>query len=220
MKKITSIVLTAVILIMSVFSVSAFAQEQTKAEKWIQNNQGQNLEYEFLLYSEIGNSQSTNHAYVKGDKISIIADIPLTETETFKLKVVVSDGYLYMLLPSFPFFHLKYRADDVIGSSLDDITSIEDMTLVNSYEITEGQITYYIEEYADDKGTTGKFYFIGDELFKTETSGVDENGLSVYTSLEIISREVDDSVFEIPWYSVNISPFFDFMIDADYFAFL
>lgn len=215
MKKFASVFLTVVILIISLFSVNAFASEQTRTEKWIEKNKIQSPEYEIISHVEIDNSKSVAHAYVKEDKISIIADMPLSETKSFKMKVIVSEGYIYMLLPAIPFFYLKYEAtEDMLPSLYTD--PLENAVLTDSSEKIHGETVVYIEEYIDNEGLTTKYYFVGDELFKTETSGVDENGASVYSSFEILSKEVDGSVFEIPWYSIDLTPLFIFLSESGF----
>lgn len=218
MKKIMSIVLTAVILIMSVLSVSAFAQEQTKAEKWIQNNKTQNPELEIVCNSsENEGVSSVAEFYMKEGKFACIQAFPITEHVNLNVKVLVIDGTVYMLLPSFPYIHLKIENLQVDLPSFDEIFPYENMIYVKSGEITEGQITYYTEEYVYENGEKIIYYFNGEELIKTETYYDDGYDCSLYLCNEIISREVDDSVFEIPWYSINISPFIDFMFDSNLF---
>ena len=55
MKKFISIILTATFLIISSFSVNAFAQEQTRTEKWIQNYT--DYEFEAKITNKLNPSQ-------------------------------------------------------------------------------------------------------------------------------------------------------------------
>lgn len=221
MKRIISIFLIAIILIISVFSVNAFASEQTKAEKWAENwtedikNQKVECEmsWDTISYGEKYNS----HVYIKGENLSFITDLPITETFSIKVNIIINDGYCYMYLTSFPFFHIKVQQD---FWSYDEIFPFEEVVLVDAKEVTENQTTYYVEEYAADNGMLIKWYFIGDKLIKIQFEYTDEYGDYTYNCFEIISDEVDDSVFQVPWYSIDISSYLALFGEPDFSTFI
>lgn len=196
MKKFASVFLTAIILIISVFSVNAFAQE----------NNFQFSEMEAVVSASVNNGEKiTARVYCKDSKTAVIQDIPYTDFIGLSTKIIIKDKELYMCFPSFPFVHFKFAVDDVMLPDWGEITRPEDMTLVKTEEITEGEIKYTIEEYITADGMNYKCIFKDGKLIKTETNGYDENGDYCEASLELISDEVDDSVFEIPWYSFDLS---------------
>ena len=83
-------------------------------------------------------------------------------------------------------------------------TSEFDMTFVKAYQETEGETVYDVEEFLDSESVVCKYYFIGEELDKVETIVEDETA-SGKIIMDIISYEVDDSIFKVPWYSINIA---------------
>lgn len=202
MKKFASVFLTAIILIMSALSVNAFAQE----------NHFPLSEMEAVItYSVNGEEETVAKLYLKGEKLAFISDLPLTETISIKIKLIVDDGKSYLLFPNFPFVYLELED---VEYDLNDITNAEGMTLVKSGEITQGNTTYYVEEYSADDGSTYKIYFIGDEFVKTEVSYTDEYGNLTRGTTEIVSYEVDDSVFRILWFSADLTPILSFFFES------
>ncbi|MBE6771994.1 MAG: hypothetical protein E7547_07625 [Ruminococcaceae bacterium] len=213
MKKITSIILTSIILITSLFSVNAFASEQTKAEKWTEDLKNQKLEFEVSSYTISSDGKYDLHFFIKDKNVSFISELALTETITTKVKIIIVDDYLYMYLPSFPFFHLKFQDD---FWSYVEIAPDDKLTFISSQEITEGQTTYYIETYTDDTNAKIEIYFVGDELIKCQSEYIDEYGDYTYIYHEIVSNEVDDSVFKVPWYSIDILPLLNSIEKMDF----
>lgn len=213
MKKIISAALVAVILVISVFSVSAFAQEQTKAEKWDDKDL---MQFEAFIRSETDGEIVNAHMYIKDKKISFISEFPLTDNKDVTMKVIISDGHFYLIFPSFPFFYLKYEITDELLPYIGKISATDETTLVNCTEITDGDTIYYVEEYVYNNGTSSKFYFVGDELYKLESKAFDEYGVSLKSEIQIVTCEVDDSMFEIPWYSINLTPLL-IIISESYF---
>lgn len=213
MRKTISILLSMVIFAMSVFSTTAFAQEQTRLSQWLQNNSFDEIEANIYIEDEYGETKS--HIYLKGDKFSVTSELPLFE-EKEEMNLVYDGNNTYVIFTALPFFHLKIDEIDIsITDYLNEMSSNFDSTFVKGYEKSEGSKTYYVEEYSasfdsEDYSENGilKCYFEGNELVKSECIFTDENGESVYSRMEYVSFDVDDSVFEIPWYSINILPLF------------
>ena len=204
MKKFASLFLTAIILIISVFSVNAFAQE----------NNFQFSEVEAVVSNSINNGEKiTARIYYKDSKIAMVQDIPYTDFISLPTKIIIKDEEVYMYSPSFPFVHVKFAVEDVMLPEWEDATQPEDMTLVKTEEITDGEIKYTIEEYITVDGINYKYIFENGKLIRIEISGYDENGDYCESSLDLISDKVDDSVFEIPWYSIELSFLIDILSD-------
>lgn len=218
MKKITSLILSTVIVILSIFSTTAFAQEQTKLDNWSQKHSF--AEFEINYYSESSDGIIDSHAYLKNDKFSMTLNLPITEGDSSEVNCICDGDYCYLIFTSFPFFYIKSEEVEFSIEDIINMIEIAETTFIKSYEVTESQTTYYVEEYSyyiesegHSENGTSKFYFIGDELIKSEYTYIDENGYSVYTRIEYISFEVDDSVFEVPWYSIDILPILKFFFN-------
>ncbi|MBQ2973030.1 MAG: hypothetical protein IJE19_01620 [Clostridia bacterium] len=200
MKKLTCITLAATIFIMSVFSVSAFAQEQTRTEKWIQNVD--DYEIEAKITNSINGEKSDAKMYVKNGDFAIICDFPLSSYITTKIKVIIKDGYFYMFSPYFPFVSLKVElTDDMLI-----IPETEELIYIQSYEEQIDSITYYVEEFTNEYNAITKSYFLGDNLVKTESELTDEYGNYESSVIEIVSHKVKNSVFFVPLFSIEPSP--------------
>lgn len=201
MRKILSVFLTAVVLVMSVFCVNAFAQEQTRMEKWTQNVD--DYEFEAKITNKINDEKNVAKMYVKGKKIALISNLPLTDNMNTKIKFIIKDGYVYILFPDFPFFHFKIEGNE----DMFQIPEIGELIYVKSYEKQNGSVTYYVEEFEDENNNICKYYFFGDALVKIEAESIDEYNNHMSSIMEIVSYEVNDSVFRVPFFSINIAPF-------------
>ena len=203
MKKFVSTVLTILILITSVFSLNAFAQEQTRAEQWMQDFTNQEMEMRITttLYGE----ETISELYFKDGKIASTFYIPFYENINAKTKVIINNGYIYIIFPDFPFVHFKTE----ITEDMLIFPEASELTYIKSYEEQNGSITYYIEEFTTEQNMICKYYFIGDNLIRIEAEGTDEYGEHSSSVIEILSDEVEDSIFRIPFFSINISPFIE-----------
>lgn len=205
MKKITSAFLTAVILIMSVFCVNAFAQEQTRMEIWSQN--ANDYEFKMRVTEEAYGDKRSSVIYYKEGKLAATLDIPLSDNLNIKLKVVIKDSYVYLFFSDFPLFNLKFKANE----DMFQYYEIAELAFVKSYEEQNGSVTYYIEEFSDENNTVSKCYFSGDYLVKIKTTGIDEYGDYLSNTIEFLSYDVNDSVFHTPFFSINITPFINIL---------
>lgn len=201
MKKILSVFLTAVILVMSVFCVNAFAQEQTRTEKWAQNVN--NYDFETKITNKINGEKTVARMYIKDGKIAFTTNFPLSDTINTKIKIIIKDGYVYIFFSDFPFFHLKTE----VTNEMFDTPQIGELIFVKSYEEQNGSVTYYVEEFEDENNNICRYYFSGDTLVKIEAESIDEYNNNISSIMEIVSYEVNDSVFRVPFFSINIAPF-------------
>lgn len=200
MKKFLSVILS-VILIFSAVSVTAFAAGTPKAEDILKSlDLEKGMEFEICV-----DYIPATTLWVKGNKVAAQMNI-----DGFDLKLILKDGTLYMYFTDFPFVYFEHEDADM--PELDEaVSSLEiDGLFVESFEKEYNSKTYYVEKYAAGDGATLEYYFLDDEL-KMVRSTDDEN---YTTEIEIISTEVDDDVFELPFFCFNITPilnlFFNF----------
>ena len=225
MKKLISFALSVIIIVMSLFSTTAFAQEQTRYEKWCQNYSTN--EFEANLYSKIGDESAEYHFYLKDNKAAFTTVIPITSNNTDEITCIYDGNSFNLFIHSMPLFYFKFDANDFSFEEVYEMfnNAETEYTFIKSYEYNQGNTTYFVEEYSynievedySEQGTA-KYYFIGDELIISESYFIDENGNSVYHRLEYLSYEVDDSVFKIPWYSINILPILEFVLSLFYIS--
>ena len=183
------------------FFVTASATETTKAEEWFNEAHavtGMVME----VTAETEGIEVKEILYSKGENSAVevvVGNSPI--------RIIANSKDVIIFSPNMPYIHVKYRgmAEDIIASTpLPDVTEFLP-TFVKSYEEAAGETVYYVEEFNCEKENIAyKYFFIGDELDKIEAIG-QEDGITVKTVMDIISYEVDDSIFKVPWYSINIA---------------
>lgn len=211
MKKIISILIASTILILSVFSVNAFAATpktdalldklETATEVSVTIRSG-----ETMLFGVIP-STITNTVAVKGN------DICYEYSAGFlKARIVTADDGLYGFSPTLPYFYAKmgnnnpFEGADVWSLVLDAANITQGfIRYIKSYEETVDGKTYYVEEYDDREFVTSKFYYIGDELVWLNVTD-SSTGSVQNTYFEDISFDVDDSMFDVPKNALDLSP--------------
>lgn len=210
MKKIISVSIAAILLVMSVFSVNAFAADTTKTEALLDKL---NTSKEVAVSLKAGdiplfgsNSQATDTIYIKGDKAAYDYNAGF-----LNVRVVLDDDEIIAFLPIFPYVHVKLDSAAIgsidIWGVINEVTNLTMGVLayVDTYEEEVGGIKYTVEEFNDRAQVTSKFYYQDDELkiLKVE----DKQTKSVqYTYFENIEFEVDDSVFDLPIISFDLTP--------------
>ncbi len=208
MKKTISIIIS-VILIVSVFSLNAFAAT-TKTETLINKL---NSEKEVAVTLTAGDiplfgaySNATDTIYIKGDKAAYDYNAGFINA-----RVVLDGDEVTAYLPIFPFVHVKLDSKAIgsvdIWGIIEDVTSITlgVLNYVKSYEEESGGKTYYVEEFNDRAQVTSKFYYVGDELKMLKVTDAKTNSVQ-NTYFENISFEVDDSIFKLPLISFDLTP--------------
>lgn len=203
MKKHLISVLFALILGVMFFCVSASATEAetTKAEKWYNESHAVTGMVMDLTVDD-GYLSSTQRVYSKGSKAASEIDL-----DGSVLRVISNGKDLILFSPDMPIIHVKFKG---LGGALAEVSEGMPATefaldFVKAYEHTEGEKTYYIEEFTNDDGVIYKYYFLGEELILVDTEVASE-GETARVRIMIISYEVDDKIFEVPWYSINLYP--------------
>lgn len=209
MKKTLSIIIATIILVMSVFSVNAFAAE-TKTDALL--NQLKDSK-EVAVSLEAGdiplfgnNSDASDTFYVKGDKAAYEY-----KAGFINIRVVLNGDEIVAFIPAFPYIHVKLETKALgslnIGALIEEATKVTTGVLnyVDTYEEDLGGVKYTVEEYNDRAQVTSKFYYKGDDLKILRVD--DKKTFSVQnTYFNSIEFEVDDSIFELPFISFDVTP--------------
>lgn len=209
MKKTLSIIMSA-ILIISVFSLNAFASTpktdalldklETATEVSVTIRSGETLLFGVLP------ATITNTVAVKGNSICYEYNAGILGA-----RVVANEDGIYGYMPKLPFFYVKMDSNPLKGADIWQLVlDAANMTqgfiqYIKSYNDTVDGKTYYVEEYNDREFVTSKFYYEGDELrmlIVTDSS----TGSVQRTYFDDISFDVDDSVFEAPLLAFDLSP--------------
>ncbi|MBQ8014954.1 MAG: hypothetical protein IJ264_02070 [Clostridia bacterium] len=210
MKRKISAVLAAIILVMSVFPVNAFAASpktdalldklETATEVSVTIRSGETKLFGILP------AAITNTVAVKGNSICYEYNAGFIGA-----RVVTDKDGIYGYMPNLPYFYVKMDSNPLKGADVWalvlDAANITQgfIQYIKSYEETVDGTTYYVEEYNDREFVTSKFYYIGDELKMLEVT--DSSTKSVqYTYFEEITFDVDDSVFAVPKTAFDLSP--------------
>lgn len=210
MKKIISVSIAAILLVMSVFSVNAFAADTTKTEALLDKL---NTSKEVAVSLKAGdiplfgsNSNASDTVYIKGDKAAYEYNAGF-----LSVRVVLDGDEIIAYLPILPFIHVKLESSALgsvdIWGLIEDATKITMGVLayVDTYEEELGGVKYTVEEFNDRAQVTSKFYYQGDDLKLLNV--VDKQTNSVQnTYFESISFNVNDSVFELPAISFDLTP--------------
>lgn len=211
MKRFLSAAVAAIIMLVSLFSVNAFAADTPKADALLDKietatelsvtlRSGQTMLFGFMP------ATIQNTIAVKGDTIAY------QYTAGFlKVKVIVSDEGIYAYSPTLPFFYVKLEENPL--KDADIWTLVKEganltqsfIQYIDSYEETVDGVKYYVEEYNDREFVTTKFYFEGETLKMLKVTN--SQTLSVqYTYFDDISFDVDDSFFKVPSGAFDLSP--------------
>ncbi len=210
MKKTLSILIASIILVMSVFSVNAFATTpktdalldklDTEEEVSVTFTSGQSTIFSFLGQNPV------NKIAVKDNKISY----ELTN-KFITVRVVANDNGVYAFLPSVPYFYVKLDSKILaFADAWELISKAANLTqgfiqYVDSYNETFEGTEYYVEEYNDKEAVTSKFYYEGDNLkiLKVENSTTKS---VQYTYFDEIVFEADDDLFDVPVFAIDVTP--------------
>lgn len=211
MKKTISVLIASIILVMSVFSVNAFAADTPKTDALLDK-----LETATEVSVTIRSGETklfgilpatiTNTVAVKGNNICYEYSAGF-----LKARVVANDDGIYGYMPTLPFFYVKMDSNPLKGANVwAMVLEAADLTqaftrYIKSYEETVDGTKYYVEEYDDREFVTSKFYYVGDDLkmlIVTDSS----TGSVQYTYFDDISFKVDDSMFSVPATAFDLSP--------------
>lgn len=199
-KHLVSILFALILGVIFCVSASATEAEPTKAEKWYNEAHAVTGMVSDITIGD-GYSSITERVYSKGDKAAAEVDL-----DGSKVRVITDSKDLIIFNPDMPIFHVKFSGlGEIMVEIPEGVPTEFSLDFVKAYEHTEGDKVYYIEEFTDADGTVYKYYFLGDELILVDAV-ISAEGEAVTTRIKIISYEVDDEIFEIPWYSINLYP--------------
>ncbi len=210
MKKTLSVLIASIILVMSVFSVNAFAATP-KTDALLDRLETAN---EVSVTMRAGETKLfgvmpatiTNTIAVKGNNVCYEYSAGF-----IKARIVAADDGIYGFLPTLPFFYVKMDTNPLKGANVwAMVLSAANLTqtltrYLKSYEETVDGTKYYVEEYDDREFVTSKFYYVGDDL-KMLVVTDSSTGSVQYTYFDDISFSVSDSMFEVPTAAFNLSP--------------
>lgn len=197
MKKTISSILVAVFLVVSVFSINAFA-ETTKTDALFDRiTNAKELSLTFTAGDTVLGT-STDTVHVKGNNIAYEYN-----TGFLKVMVVLKDGTAYAYLPSFPFFYVKLDNTGIINIDVWQVINTAFgitkgvLNYVKSYNEDFNGKTYYVEEFNDRAQVTSKFYYEGDTLKMLSVKDA-KTGSIQNTLFDSYSFTVSDSIFATP----------------------
>lgn len=211
MKKILSVFIASVILIMSVLSVNAFAADTPKTDALLNKLENATEVSVTLRAGEtrlfgIMPATITNTIAIKGNNVCYQYDAGFLNA-----RIVANEDGIYGFMPSLPFFYVKMDTNPIKGADVwSMVLGAADLTqaltrYLKSYNETVDGTTYYVEEYDDREFVTSKFYYIGDDL-KMLVVTDSSTGSVQYTYFDNISFKVDDSMFAVPAMAFDLSP--------------
>lgn len=206
MRKFLSLILS-LLLIFSAFSVTAFADFDTpKAETTIEN-----IDFEkgvSILFSTFSASDFPDSVlYIKGEMLAME-----TSVEGINVKLIIKNNLLYIYFADFPFFYYKEENIDISEYTAIFENINMDAEFSKNYQETLDGITYDIEEYITADGELLRYYIFEGNLKYAEIISKANDEYS-HIKLEILSTELDNSIFEPPFFSFDITPILDFFIN-------
>lgn len=153
---------------------------------------------------EFSGSDGTHYKYYfKNGKILVEGQI-ISDEIKIKINALFDGDYLYLYLPSFPLFHIKFDVSEFGYSGWEDI-ELTKVDYVKSYYEEIGNTEYYVDEFMYETEIT-KYYYLNGRLVFWETTDDD------YTStVTLISADVDDKTVEIPFYSIDVTFIFNWI---------
>lgn len=211
MKKTISVLIASIILLMSVFSVNAFAADTPKTDALLDKLETATevsvtiRSGETMLFG-IMPATITNTIAVKGNEICYEYSAGFINA-----RIVANDNGIYGYLPTLPYFYVKMDTNPLKGANVwAMVLEAANLTQVftrylKSYEETVDGTKYYVEEYDDREFVTSKFYYVGDDL-KMLVVTDSSTGSVQYTYFDDISFKVDDSMFSVPAMAFDMTP--------------
>ncbi len=209
MKKTLSVILATIILVMSVFSVNAFAADTRTDALFEKLNESKEVAVS-LTAGDIplfgSNSDATDTIYIKGDKAAYEYNAGF-----LSVRVVLDGDEIIAFIPSFPYIHVKIESKGL--GSIDLEALIEEATklttgvlaYVDTYEEELGGVKYTVEEFNDRAQVTSKFYYQNDVLRILRVEDAKTHSVQ-NTYFENIDFEVDDDIFKLPLISFDLTP--------------
>ena len=215
MKKSLSVLLAVTILMLSLFSMNAFAAE-TKTDALfdaIEEKKEIAVTFRTGRSQEFGDSYSAiNTVYLKGEKIAYDLN-----NGTITLRTFADGDSLVSYIPAFPFVHMRVKDFDFGAINLwDTIKSASDFTMeflvfVKAYETEIDGVKYYVEEFSDRGSVINSFFYVGDELKILKAQDFEKDTIQ-YTYFDKVSVNVADDIFEMPKISFDFTAIMSFFL--------
>ncbi len=219
MKKTLSIILAAVILAVSLFSVSAFAADTPKTDALLGSLESKEefsvtfTSGQSTIFSFLGKNPS-NTVAVKDNEIAYQVD-----NGFIPVRVVANDDGVYAFTPVLPFIYVKL--DIKIPEKADIISLVAKaanltqgfIQYIDTYNETVDGVEYVVEEYNDREVVTSKFYYKGDDLKILKVENASTKSVQ-YTYFDEITFETDEAFFEVPALAFDVTPILQWLFVA------
>lgn len=214
MKKVISLILVTV-LVLSALSLSAFAAETKTQTLFDEIEESKEVAVSFRTgrSDKFSDSYSVqNTVYMDGDKVAYDFD-----NGYFKLRTLTDQGKLVSFLPSFPYIHMTVVnlpfVDVDVWSIIEKLSNftMDFLVFQGSYETEIDGVTYYVEEFNDRGSVVNSFYYVGQDLKVLKAQDFAKNTIQ-YTYFDSISLSVDDSVFQRPAISFELTAVLSFLL--------
>ncbi len=209
-KKLLSLLLAAT-LIFSMFSITAFAEEATRTEQWFEKHSD---EIHFRGTTDVDET-IVYEVYIKNGKLKL-ENMPSGDCT---VDMIYDGEKCIVYLSRFPFLHFEFMLDDFEADSFEDLFPIDTfLTYVGNATKTVGSKEYYVElltgdeVYDENHSTVYEYWFDGEELVMIKAAYDPD------MKVEIISTEIDDGEFKLPFFSINLTLFFEFLFRIFDFA--
>ena len=198
MKKTASLLLV-IALIISCFSVCAFAEGHKTDALLAQVANAKEMKVTLRAGNTMLGS-STETYYIKGNNAA------LDWTNGFiKIRVVLTDGKAYAYLPSVPFLFVKLDTGllkiDISQLMKTAMGATSAITVFESEgdEVIDG-VNYHVETYNDRAQAKLKYCYVGDELKLLKVTNRTGTALESvnYTYFDDYGFSVDDSIMKVP----------------------
>ena len=215
MKKITAIFISCLILMLSLFSFSAFGAD-TKTEilfDTLEEKKEVTVTFRTGKSKTFGDSYSAvNTVYMKGEKVAYDFN-----NGTITIRSIVDGDNFVSYITSFPFIHMRVQELPLGDFDLwETIKGASDLTMdflvfVNSYETEIDGVKYYVEEFSDRGSVINSFFYVDDELKILKAHDFAKDTIQ-YTYFDKVSLSADDSVFEMPKFSFDFTVLMKWLI--------
>ncbi|MBQ2841646.1 MAG: hypothetical protein IJE72_01265 [Clostridia bacterium] len=210
MKKLISVLIASIILLLSVCSVNAFAA--TPKTDVLLNKLENATEVSVTLRAGetklfgIIPAQISNTIAIKGNNICYQYNAGFINA-----RIVANEDGIYGFMPTLPYFYVKMDFNPIKGADVwSMVLGAADLTqaltrYLKSYEETVNGTSYYVEEYDDREFVTSKFYYVGDDLKMLVVTDSSTDSVQC-TYFDEISFKVDDSMFNTPKMAFDLTP--------------
>lgn len=215
MKKTISIIMS-VILIVSVFSLNAFATDDVE-EYPVLNTKT------YVFFENLEQVETASLKISKTEKIMSFIPVTFSFEGFFKnekiavnisllgrrVNCILENGIIYGYYPSVPFLYFKIASPELENAFTTPYNFLDVVIIMLSgevfyrgaysktYEETVGGKTYTVDEFSVNDYYINRYIFDGDNLVAIESKNKYDDSVTQRFDIEI-SYSVDDAVFEMP----------------------